>query len=334
MVGIWGWAWALCGLVAAEQTPQRFEYERIEMGIPFKIVLYAADETTANRAADAAWARIHELNAIFSDYDPESECNRLSHSSPHESPVKVGPDMLSVLTFGQHLAQESDGAFDMTIGPVVRLWRRARRRHELPAEDKIKEALAATGYRNVELDEKNATVRLTKANMRLDFGGIAAGYAVDEAQKVLRKQGITSAMIDASGDIGVTEPPPGKPGWRIGVGKLDKPGESVEYVWLKNAALTTSGDAFQFLEINGVRYSHLVNPKIGVGLTEHSSVTVIAPDCITADSYTKPVAVLGAEAGFKIIDKKPGVAAFVMRKPADKLEITKSSRWSEYADKK
>src|SRR5262249_30127933 len=149
--------------------------------------------------------------------------------------------------------------------------------------------------------------------MRLDAGGIGMGYGVDEAFKVLRREGIASALIDASGDIGVSNPPPGKPSWRIGIEPPSGEGPVSRYVLLSNYAITTSGDAFQFVEIDGKRYSHIIDPRTGLGVTGHSSVTVIAPTCIVADSYTKPICVLGPEVGFKIIEDTPGAAAFVER---------------------
>jgi thiamine biosynthesis lipoprotein len=147
--------------------------------------------------------------------------------------------------------------------------------------------------------------------MRFDAGGIGMGYGVDEAMKVLKREGIQSALIDASGDIGVSEPPPEKDGWRIAIEPPSGEGPASRYVLLKNYAITTSGDAFQAVEIDGKRYSHIVDPRTGLGLTQPMAVTVIAPDCTTADSYTKPICVLGPEQGFPLIEATPGAAAFV-----------------------
>ena len=137
----------------------------------------------------------------------------------------------------------------------------------MPRPELLKRALAATGYQALELDSERKTARLTKPNMRLDLGGIGMGYAVDEALRVLAKHGIRSAMVDASGDIGVSESPPGRTGWVIGISP-DQNGKPTRFVSLVNAALTTSGDAVQHVEIDGVRYSHIVNPKTGLGLTD------------------------------------------------------------------
>ncbi len=149
--------------------------------------------------------------------------------------------------------------------------------------------------------------------MRLDLGGIAMGYAVDEALKVLRDRGITRALVDASGDIGVSDPPPGKDGWTIGVVPLSAAGTPSREIVLANAAVTTSGDAFQHVTIDGTRYSHIVDPRTGLGLTDQSGVTVIAPDCTTADSMATAVSVMGPTAGLEFVEATPAAAAFIVR---------------------
>jgi thiamine biosynthesis lipoprotein len=167
--------------------------------------------------------------------------------------------------------------------------------------------------------------------MRLDLGGIAAGYAVDEALRVLNAHGITRAMVNGSGDIGVSDPPPGVQGWRIGIAPLEKPDAAPSrYLLLSNAAVTTSGDAFQFVEIGGQRYSHIVDPRTGLGLTDRSSVTVVARDCITADSLATAVSVLGPEKGLELIEATPGAAALIFHLSAGGPVVRESRRLPHY----
>ncbi len=275
------------GQAAYAATPeiQRYRYSQIQMGVPMELVLYAANESTANKGAQAAYERIKELNSVLSDYDPQSELSRLSDSAGQGRAVHVGPDLWLVLSRSQLLAERTGGAFDVTVAPYVKLWRRARRSKEFPPADRMAEARAAVGYRHLRLDPQNHTATLVRPGMRLDLGGIAMGYACDEALRVLRELGIAQALIDASGDILVGDAPPGAEGWKIGIAPLDaKDGPPSRYVLVKNAAVTTAGDAAQFVEIGGRRYSHIVDPHTGLGLSTHSSVTVIAPDCITADA--------------------------------------------------
>ena len=289
----------------------RFSFEEIHMGAPWKITLYAADEAAAKHAAAAAYERIEALNRVLSDYDPNSELSRLSDTAPSPEPVPVSDDLWHVLEFSQRLSAQTDGAFDITVGPLTHLWRRARRTKEMPRADLLAAAKEATGFRGLQLDPEHHTAQLLKPKMRLDAGGIGMGYGVDEAMKVLKQEGIQSALIDASGDIGVSDPPPGKAGWRIAIEPPPGEGEASRFVLLKNYAITTSGDAFQAVEIDGKRYSHIVDPHTGLGLTQPMAVTVIAPDCTTADSYTKPICVLGPARGFPLIEATPGAAAFV-----------------------
>ena len=327
--------WASWGFAQESKPSARFTFSEIHMGAPWKIVLYARDETTANHAAQAAYARIEQLNRVLSDYDPDSELSRLGATSPSAEPAPVSDDLWRVLEFAQALSRKSDGAFDITVGPLTKLWRRARRLKEMPAPDLLAAAREATDYKSLELDSATHTAKLLKPNMRLDAGGIGMGYGVDEALKVLKRHGIANALIDASGDIGVSDSPPGQRGWRIGIEPPSGEGPPSRYVLLSNHAISTSGDAFQAVEIDGKRYSHIIDPRTGLGVTGRSSVTVIAPDCTTADSYTKPICVLGPEAGFKIIEATPGAAAFVERETdgadgAKTIEALQTNRFEQF----
>ncbi len=330
---VWGVVLALHGAavaVGADAELERFQSTQIEMGVPFKIILYAPDKATAKGAFKAAYSRIAELNATLSDYEANSELSRLSATAPSTQGVPVGRDLWRVLERSQALAVETDGAFDVTVGPYVRLWRRARRQTEMPSPERLSAAQTAVGYRNLELDAERRTARLRVPSMRLDLGGIAMGYAVDEAMNELRKLGIERALIDASGDILVSGPPPGKTGWTIGVVPLAADGTPSREIVLVDAAVTTSGDAFQHVIIGGKRYSHIVDPRTGLGLTEPSGVTVIARDCMTADSLATAVSVLGPEAGLIRIDATPGAAAFIVRNTGDRIETFESNQFQRY----
>lgn len=309
----------------------RYEYERPEMGVPFRIVLYAPDRACADQAAEAAFRRVQELNDIMSDYDAESELSKLSRTSGQGRAVPVSPDLWRVLERGQAMAKRSGGAFDMTVGPCVNLWRRARRQHQLPDPERLALARKAVGYRLVRLNPKGRTVELLAPDMRLDLGGIGKGYAVDQAVQTLKGLGLSRALVEGGGDVMVGEPPPGKPGWRIQLAPLDvtnaPPGR---FLLLKNAAISTSSDLYQRLEIEGKRYSHIVDPRTGIGLTNHCLVNVIARRGATADSLTKVVSVLGPEKGLKVVQATPGAAARLMRDPGGKLETYESSRFRRY----
>ena len=322
-------SFAVASLLADEPL-QKFVYEKAEMGLPFRISLYAKDEATAKSAAEAAFDRIAVLNSILSDYDSDSELSRLSRTSGQGKVVPVSTDLWRVLVRAQEFAARSDGAFDITVGPLVNLWRRARHKQELPSPELIAEMKARVGYKNLRLDPEHHTAELLVPEMRIDLGAIAKNYAVDEAVVVLKQHGITRALVGGSGDMTATDAPPGQPGWRIEVAPLDVPGAPPpQIIYLKNRSIATSGDIFQRVEIGGKRYSHIVDPRTGIGLTDHSLVTVVAPDCMTANGLTTSISVLGPERGLKLVEETPGAAAHVVRMPDDTIQFVESSRWKD-----
>lgn len=309
----------------------RYEFQEVHMGVQWSIVLYATDKPIANKASQNAFARIKELNKILSDYDPESELNQLCRLSEPGKPIKVSPPLLELLKKSQALSQETKGAFDVTIGPVVRLWRRARRQNRMPDEDRFESARSKVGFELMKISVPDQTVELTKQDMRLDLGGIAKGYAADIALGVLKEHGITRAMVDASGDIVLGDPPPGTCGWKIGISSSDAPDAKIDrYLQLHNLAVATSGDALQHVVINGKRYSHIVDPHTGLGLTDQSRVTVIGPDGMTADSLASAISVLGPEQGIQLLKQKPGTACLILRHEAGQLRAYESNCFSCY----
>jgi len=309
------------------------------MGTIFRIVLYAPDPATAAKASRAAFDRIQELDNIMSDYKPGSELRQLCGKAGGP-PVKVSEDLFRVLAVAKEVSTRSDGAFDITVGPVVRLWRRARRRHELPDPERLAAARDLVGYEKVRLDPQARTVQLLKPGMMLDLGGIAKGDAADQALMVLKGFGVTRALVAAAGDIAVGDPPPHRAGWRIEIAPLEPGGRHLtrttdngertasptqnRFVPLHNAGISTSGDAEQHVEIEGVRYSHIIDPKTGMALTGRSSVTVVAPNGITADSYATAVSVLGPERGLKLIDSTPDAGALIMIGSGDTMHSFES----------
>lgn len=316
------------------ESLKRFEFEEPQMGVPFRIVLYAADAAQAEAGARAAFKRVAELNQIMSDYETDSELNELSRTSGKERDVHVSEDLWTVLERAQYFSSLSDGAFDVTVGPVVSLWRKARRVHELPEEWRVKDALRAVGFRKMLLNPKDHAVTLLVPNMKLDLGGIAKGYALDQEIKLLTERGISSALVTGGGDMAMSNPPPGQSGWRIEIAPLDAPNAPPKkFVRLSRAGLATSGDLFQHLEIQGKRYSHVIDPRTGIGLTDHSLVTIIASDCTTADALAKVVGVLGPDKGLKIIEQLSNVEAHTMRMPGDEIETKESPGFNKFCEK-
>lgn len=321
----------LTSLAAAEgEELQRFREMRPGMGSTFEIILYAPDEPAARRGLDAAFARIEQLNAVFSDYDAHSEAGRLSHASPMPQAVPVSDDMFAVLDYATRLSRGTDGAFDITVGPVSRLWRRARRQRQLPAAERLQQALASVGYQHLELDAASRRARLAAPDMRLDFGGVAVGYAVDEALQVLKQQGLSRVLVNGSGDMALGDPPPGETGWRIGVAPLQPDQPPSRLLRLAHCGVSTSGDAWQFVEIDGRRYSHIVDPRTGLGLTTRSSVTVIAGNGMAADALATAVSVLGPQRGMELIEQTCGAACLIVRVEGDQGQTSESRQWPQH----
>ena len=307
---------------------RRWTFAEPHMGTEFRILLYSPDEATATRASHAAFARIKQLDDILSDYKPDSELMRLCDRAGGPA-VPVGPDLFAVLQLADEIRRRSDGALDVSVGPAVRLWRRARRDRKLPDPDLLAKARAVIDGTAIELDPQARTVRLRKPGMRLDLGAIAKGYASSEAIAVLKREGVARALVAGSGDLVASDPPPDQPGWTVAVATLTpvEPGKPEPTFLLKNAAVSTSGDAEQFVEIDGVRYSHVVDPRTGVGLTERRSVTVIAPDGASADGLDTAACVLGPEAGLALIEATPGAACRYTRITPRGVEEFWTSRW-------
>jgi thiamine biosynthesis lipoprotein len=286
----------------------RREFTELHMGVAVRIVLYAPNDSTAREAARAAFARIAALEAIMSDYRPASELRRLSGAAPGR-PIAISAEMCDVLRRALEIARASGGGFDPTIGPLVALWRDTRRTGALPAADELAPARSRVGWRRVHLDGSACTVAL-EPGTQLDLGGIAKGYIVDQALATLAERGVGSALIEAGGDIVVGDAPPGTRGWRIAVPHAD-PSLATRAASLVNAAISTSGDSEQFVEIGGRRYSHIIDPRTGVGTTAGTLATVIARDGATADALATALAVLGPSGSAELIGRHPSAIAAV-----------------------
>ena len=272
---------------ACGQDSLRFAFTRPLMGTDVRIVLYATDSLVAAEAAESAFDRITELNSLLSDYLVESELNRLS--STNNRLVSVSEDLWNVLSTAQKISRLSEGAFDVTVGPLTLLWRRAMRRNVLPDSIDLQEAMAVVGFEFLQLNDDDKTTSLEKKNMRLDLGGIAKGYIADQVLRVLVRGGFPNSAVDVGGDIALGEAPPNTDGWHIEVfeSKTD-----TEILLLTNCGIAVSGDTYQYLKHKGVRYSHIVNPETGYGVTHERKVAVIAPSAMLADAWASAYSVM------------------------------------------
>ncbi|MDW3647867.1 MAG: FAD:protein FMN transferase [Bacteroidia bacterium] len=291
----------LCCLLAVgiglfAQDLRRYSFSSPHMGTTFRIVLYAEDSLQAATVARAAFFRIEELNEKLSDYLPDSELNRLSATAGSGEFVPVSEELWTVLLASRFYSRKSKGAFDVSIGPLSRLWRRAMRKAAFPEADKLEKARSLLGWKSIKLRKASQRVKLKKAGMKLDLGGIAKGYAVDEVFAILQEAGFKIALVDGGGDLLLGDPPPGKEGWTIEVPAYSFPeDEKKDLLVLNNCSVATSGDTYRYIELEGVRYSHIIDPRSGLGISKRRMLTVIASTGITADALASVFSIVGKE---------------------------------------
>lgn len=305
------------GLVTAQpDTLHRYTFRRGLMGTEFILTLYAPDNSTAQRVSTAVNARMDSLNLSMSDYLDGSEINRLTAKSGTGQWVRVSRALFSVLQKARWVAKTSGGRYDPTIGPLSQLWRRAVRRGEFPTARQRRKARQVVGYRKMQLDSATQSVKLRRSNMRLDVGGIGQGFAIDEAASVLRNAGLPAFLLDLGGDVLAGDAPPNQPGWRVALDSTT--------VLLKNAAITTSGDTYRHLDYRGKRYSHIMNPRSGLGLRHFVRATVLAPDGWRADALTKVFSVARGwpsrlRQSRRLLRRFPGVSVLLIEKKSGQL---------------
>jgi thiamine biosynthesis lipoprotein len=309
----------------------RYEAVELHMGTLVRVTVYTPDEQTAYAAFRAAFDRIRDLDDILSDYKPDSELNRITKTAINRA-MPASEDLFTVLRASQELAGATGGAFDITQAPVIRLWREARRTGRVPDSAALQDAAKRAGFRKLHLDAQQRTVRFDMTGMALDVGGIGKGYAASEAIEALDALGVRSALVAVSGDLAFSDAPPGERGWRIGVHSDDPSVLGVpDVLELTNAAVSTAGSSEQHVDINGRRYSHIINPSSGMGLVDDTTVTVVAPHGLEADGLDTAASVLGAERGLALIESHPNAAALIIEHTSAGTKVRPSSRFLKLA---
>jgi thiamine biosynthesis lipoprotein len=271
------------------------------MGVQCRIVVYGADRASTEKAASAAFEEIARLDAMMSDYRPDSQVSRLSQA-PMGEMVPIDAELAHVLTTARRISRASDGAFDVTAGPYVALWRRARKEGRSPRAEELEAAKRLVGWRRYStvILGQQAHFFADAPGVKIDLGGIAKGYAAQHAAEVLGALKHPRSMVAMSGDIVVGDAPPGTHGWTI-----TTPGG--ERLVVTNCAVSTSGDERQYLEIGGVRYAHIIDPRTGLGaIAPRPSCTVIAPRGEWADALATAGYLVGREGWERLEREFPG----------------------------
>lgn len=313
---------------ASARETDRYEFISRHMGSEFRIVLFAENDSIAQAASDSAFARIEELNLVMSDYEDESELNRLSRTSGSGERVKLSEDLYCVLSEAQWISYQTDGVFDVTIGPMTRSWRELRRSANptLPSELEQNRIRERVGYEHLVLNHEDQTAWLIRNNMSLDLGGIGKGFAADEALKVLKSFGIHSALIDAGGDVTLGDPPPGRDTWTTAVPKsITREGTEVIRLEMANRSVATSGDLYQFAMVDGVRYSHIMDPKTGLGSTLQIQATVLSRSGTHADAWASVLSLMRPKEGIKFIEQVEGTEVILFVRDEDSVREFMSS---------
>jgi thiamine biosynthesis lipoprotein len=309
---IWLALGAVPSFAAQKESLSRFTFTEYHMGVDARITVYAKDRTTAETACVAGFEKMAALDTIMSDYRKNSELMRLC-AKAGGPPVTVSRDLFDVLVCAKQISSQSDGLFDVTIGPLIKLWRAARKTKVLPTPNQLREARKLVGWRHVHLDPRTRSVRLDLSGTKLDLGAIGKGYADGEVQKVLKSFGVDRALVEMGGDIVVTGPPPDRTGWTIEVPNSVNP--KSRFLTLANSAISTSGDTFQFVVIGGKKYSHVVNPHTGMALTKGVQATVVAPIGTETDGLSTALTLLSPRGRKRLLSHYPHARAFVRSLP-------------------
>jgi thiamine biosynthesis lipoprotein len=308
---------------------------QLVMGTFARIVVVAKDAATGTECVEAGLAEIRKVDELMSDYKDDSEISRVNRQAAQRA-IPVSETTYEVLQKSLEFSKLTDGAFDVTLGPLVDLFHKAKKAQSAPTQEQIEQAKEKVGFEKLTLDSENRTVRFAVDGMRLDLGGIAKGYGVDKAVEAARRCGAVGVMVDIGGDVRCFgEPPEGRDHWRIG---LQDPNLSVEGVSsgglvltlkVTNAAVATSGDYQQFVLIEGKRYSHIMNRTTGMSVEGLSSVTIIADNATDADALATSVSVMGPEKGTALIEKIPNTEAILMTSQPNS-KIIKTSGADKY----
>jgi thiamine biosynthesis lipoprotein len=282
------------------------------MGNHFEITVVGSDEAWANGMIDAAVAEIQRIEKLLTTYNSSSETNLINANAGIE-PVQISKETFELIQRSLRISQLTQGAFDITYGSIDKsLWNFDKSMKHLPDAATAKQMVGLINYRNVVLDENASTVFLLKRGMRIGFGGIGKGYAAEKAKQLLQDWGVTSGIVNASGDITAWGlQPNGKP-WTIGIAHPDVVWLPFSSLNITNMAIATSGNYEKFVMIGGKKYSHTINPKTGLPVTGIKSVTIICPNAEMADAMATPVTIMGIEAGLYMINQMKGIGCIII----------------------
>jgi thiamine biosynthesis lipoprotein len=304
-------------ILTAGCSPAKTERYTAVMGTILTVTIYDMPQDRADAAIEAVFQEMNRLNTLMSLWDDKSSLSRLNRAASSDWAV-ADPEIYALLKDSLRYSRLTDGAFDVTAGPLVRLWGFLRRNHRrLPTSDELAEATARCGYLKVETDDSRKAVRFSADSMEIDFGGIAKGYAVDSAVKLLRERGVTSALVNLGGNSLSIGTPPGRPAWRLAVRDPRSAEGTIGVLELKESGVAGSGQYENYFEVDGKRYGHIIDPRTGYPVEGVLGTTIVAPDAITADILSTAVFVLGPDKGPAFTKSQKGIRGIVILPRAD-----------------
>ncbi len=303
----------------------RAQDARMKMGTIVGITVYGKDEARAKAALEAAYVEIDRVEKLMSRYSENSEVSKLNKTGL--TPFKASDELFMMLEKSIEYSEITGGAFDITVGPLMKIFRTSLEKGKAPDESAVANAASRVGFRKISLDSAAKTVAFESDGMEIDLGAIAKGYAADRAGAALKAVGAQSAIIDAGGDVlCVGSKPAGKP-WTVALRNPRDPEDFLLKLAVKDSAVTTSGDYEQYFESNGKRFIHIMDPRTGKSATGCISATVIARTAMQADALSTSICVLGPSDGIKLIESIDGVEALIV---SQDRKLFRSSGFSKF----
>ncbi|MES2332131.1 MAG: FAD:protein FMN transferase [Bacteroidota bacterium] len=292
----------LLTIISTKAQPRKFHFSQMKMGSPFNIILVSDDSLKSAALADRSFALVDSFNHLFSDYDTSSELSKIN-ALAGKGKQQISPALMDIVLHSQVAYKKSRGAFDITVGSLSQLWRKARKEKIFPGKALVDEKRKFVGFDQLLIDYKQSSIILPHPGMRLDLGGIAKGYIAQKVIDFLKQNGIEQALADAGGDMAMSNAPVGTNGWIVGVNVPETTDDLLpKKLALQNMAVATSGDAYQYMEHNGLKYSHIIDARTGYGIHSQRNVTVIAKDGADADWLATACSILPIEDAKKLAE--------------------------------
>ena len=276
------------------------------MGCHFEITVVAKDQVEGDRYIDMAVAEITRIEKLISEWDPTTQTSLINQNAGIK-PVKVDPELFSLIERSIQISKITDGAFDISFAAMDKIWKFDGSMTRMPEEDEIKQSVAKVGYKNIILNKEDGTVFLKFPGMKIGFGAIGKGYSADKSKALLMGKGVVAGMVNASGDLNCWGKKPDGSPWLVGITNPVNKDKVFSWFPIENSAVVTSGSYENFVVFNGTRYTHIIDPRTGYPAHGLASVTIFAPNAELADALATSVFVLGTETGLNFVSQLRGV---------------------------